>query len=473
MLKTQELEEKLASYKAASDAITSKAEAEGRDVTSEEEADLVAALDGFNATYERLQQINEMERQSALLTKGNGRKSEPTKPADDTEPLSEGYIPAKRFGKGSGANNPRVLKPNWAGTGGFDSMGHFAMHVREACGNGGVPSPQLRTCQEYLASVTTYGNETVGADGGFAVPQDFRTAIMNKVMAEDSLVSRCEQATTTGNNLTWPKDETTPWQTTGGIQAYWDGEAAAATQSKPLLENTTLKLNKIRALVPMTEESLDDAPGLDAYLRLKAPAKIGFKVNLAIVQGTGVGQPLGLLGSPALVSVAKETSQVADTLIGNNIIKMYSRMPAGNRGNAIWLINQDVEPHLLRLSLPGTDNTGNAVTGWGGLTYMPPNGMSSAPFGTLYGRPVIPTQACETLGDKGDIFFVDLSQYLCLLKSGQNPRVETSMHLWFDQDIMAFKFVLRIGGLPLWSSSIAARDGSNTYSPYVTLDERA
>jgi HK97 family phage major capsid protein len=218
---------------------------------------------------------------------------------------------------------------------------------------------------------------------------------------------------------------------------------------------------------------LEDAPAMDAYLKRKAPAKIAFKVNLAIIQGTGAGQPLGILNSAATVSVAKETSQVADTLVGNNVIKMYSRMPAANRLNAVWLINQDIEPQLYKLSVPGTDNEGNSVTGWGGLIYMPPGGISGAPYGTLFGRPVVPTQACETLGDKGDIIFADMSQYLALLKSGPNPRVETSMHLWFDQDLMAFKFVLRIGGMPWWSSSISGRDGApQTYSPFVTLDAR-
>jgi HK97 family phage major capsid protein len=172
------------------------------------------------------------------------------------------------------------------------------------------------------------------------------------------------------------------------------------------------------------------------------------------------------------VSVAKETSQVADTLIANNIIKMYSRMVPSSVQNAVWLINPDIYPQLFKLSIAGTDNTGNAVTGWGGMVYTPANGFAGAPFGTLFGRPVIPTQAMETLGDYGDIAFVDLSQYLLLLKSGPNPKVDVSMHLWFDQDVTAYRFVLRIGGIPWWDAPVSARDGSSTYSPFVALAER-
>jgi HK97 family phage major capsid protein len=453
--------------------LRAKATAEKRDLTVEEEGQMTAALDEFKLVEGRIAQLSELDAQTERLNKGTGRKTEP----DQTIKLEgdeQGNTQLSRQLPRDTANlstRPSIRAINTGEkNGGFRSLGEMAVAVRFASlRERGQIDPRL----ERLAAASTYGNEASGTDGGFAIPPDFRTSIMEKVMGEDSLLSRCDQIFTSGNTFTCPADETTPWQTTGGIQAYWDNEAVAATQSKPSLEGKTVKLNKIRALVPMTEELLEDAPAMDAYLKRKAPAKIAFKVNLAIIQGTGAGQPLGILNSAATVSVAKETSQVADTLVGNNVIKMYSRMPAANRLNAVWLINQDIEPQLYKLSVPGTDNEGNSVTGWGGLIYMPPGGISGAPYGTLFGRPVVPTQACETLGDKGDIIFADMSQYLALLKSGPNPRVETSMHLWFDQDLMAFKFVLRIGGMPWWSSSISGRDGApQTYSPFVTLDAR-
>src|SRR4030095_15085454 len=107
---------------------------------------------------------------------------------------------------------------------------------------------------ERLAAVTTYGNESSGADGGFAVPPDFRNAIMQTITAEETLLAKCDQVNVDGNQFVCPMDETSPWQTSGGVQAYWDGEAVAATQSKPALGERTIKANKIRALVPMTEE---------------------------------------------------------------------------------------------------------------------------------------------------------------------------------------------------------------------------
>lgn len=463
-----ELQDRLQELNAQAHDLRARAEAERRDLTVEETEQLDAALDAFDRCKSDIDRLSRLQKQTELTRQpladparqGEGRRTQPeapARPADETEFLG-------RRGERVPAEYARGPK-----NGGFRTLGEYGRAVARACLEGGTTDPRL----EALAVASTYGTEGTSADGGFAVPGDYKLEIMQKVMGEESLLSRCDQITTSGNTFTMPVDDTTPWQTSGGIQAYWDGEAVAATQSKPALRQDTVKLNKLRALVPVTEELLEDASGLDSYLRKKAPEKIGFKVNLAIVQGTGVGQPLGILNAQATVSIAKVASQVADTLVGLNVIKMYSRMYAPCRSRAVWLIHQDVEPELLTLMKAGKLDTGAADTGWGVPLYLPPGGLSAAPFGTLFGRPVIPTQACETLGDKGDIIFADLSQYLALLKSGPNPRVETSMHLWFDQDLMAFKFVLRMGGQPWWPTNVAARDGSNTYSCFVTLDERA
>ena len=175
--------------------------------------------------------------------------------------------------------------------------------------------------------------------------------------------------------------------------------------------------------------------------------------------GNGVGQPLGFLNSPALVTVAAESGQTADTIVAANVVKMYAAMPSRNRMNAIWLIHPDAEPQLSLMTLGQMP------------VYLPPGGLSNNPYGTLFGRPVIPHQVCETVGDVFDIGFVDLSQYLALIKAG-GLKSQTSIHLWFDQDLTAFKFTLRIGGQPWWASSVASRDGSFALSPFVTLAAR-
>ncbi|KKL46549.1 hypothetical protein LCGC14_2344420, partial [marine sediment metagenome] len=88
------------------------------------------------------------------------------------------------------------------------------------------------------------------------------------------------------------------------------------------------------------------------------------------------------------------------------------------------------------------------------------------------GRPIVPTEACQTLGDAGDIIFVNLQQYMTVRKTS-GIRAETSIHLFFNQDITAFRFIMRVAGQPWWNEVIARANGVNTLSAYITLATRS
>jgi HK97 family phage major capsid protein len=437
--------------------ILARAEQETRDLTESE----LSEIEGLNREFEDIdRQINLRERtlqNAGSLNQPRGRQTDPD-PDEDLAPSARPTAQATPAATGRRAEpQPRATA---RGQGGFRHFGEFAAAVQASSRRGVDIDARLRN-----AAASTYGQEATGADGGFAVPPDFRSEIMSRVYGEDSLITRTDRQTSSSNTMTLPVDNTTPWQTSGGIQAYWAGEAAAMSQSKPALENATIKLEKLTALVPITEELLEDAPAMDGYLRKKAPEKIDFKLSYGIAWGNGVGMPLGFMNSPALVTVAAEAAQTADTINATNISKMWARMPVNSRRTAVWLIHPDAEPQLDLITVGQTP------------VYMPAGGLADAPYGRLKGRPVIPHQVCETVGDLGDIMLVDLNEYLTATKIGggrdaNGLKVDTSMHLWFDQDILAFKFTLRVAGQPWWASAIAQRDGSNTQSPFVTLASR-
>ena len=103
---------------------------------------------------------------------------------------------------------------------------------------------------------------------------------------------------------------------------------------------------------------------------------------------------------------------------------------------------------------------------------MPPGGLSSQPYGTLFGRPVIPIEQCQTLGDKGDIILADMSQYILADKGGVQSA--SSIHVRFVNDESVFRFVYRVAGQPIWHSALTPFTGAaNTLSPFVTLNARA
>jgi HK97 family phage major capsid protein len=448
----QQLKDRILDFNDQGKIIVNKANAEKRDLSEDERGQLQGINASIAAAEEEIELRQEVINREAKLSQPMGRQTDPQQPEPQNR-MNDDDLPRR-----ARTRTPIMPAPEDRGKWGWRSGGEFAIAVKNACSKTPILDPR------FMNAPTTVSTEGVGADGGFLVPPDFRTSIWTKVSGEDSLFSRTDQQTTSKNTMVFPADETTPWDTTGGIQAYFESEAGQMTQSKVALQEKTIRLNKLTCLVPVTEELLEDASGLDSYLRKKVGEKFDFKLSLKIIQGTGAGEPLGILNADSLVSVGKETGQDADTIVAENIEKMYSRMYAPCRRNAVWLINQDIESQLNRMAMP---------VGLGGSpVYLPPGGLSAAPYGTLRGRPVIPTQACETLGDKGDILFVDLTQYLTAVKAG-NVRSDVSMHLWFDYDVLAYRFIIRLAGQPWWKSYITPRDGTNYLSWAVSLDERA
>lgn len=351
--------------------------------------------------------------------------------------------------------------------GSWKNIGDFAKAVKNASREETPISnwdPRLRNAP------TSVGTEGVGADGGFAVPADFRTAVMRKVLEDNQLLPRCFQVTTPSNNLTWPKDETPPWSTSAGIRAYWEGEAALHTQTKPLLEGGSIRLNKLTCLVPISDELLEDAPGMSSYLASRIPAAITQRVTDAIIDGTGVGQPLGFLRSGCRVVVSKETSQAAGTVKAQNIAKMWSRMLPSWRTDAVWVAHSNVEPQLMSLAYQATDVANLNPTGSIPL-YIPPGGFNDSPYAMILGKPVIICQTANDLGTEGDLTFFSPSQYLAAMKAAGTV-LDTSIHLWFDYSVTAFRATFRMGGQPMWSSPVTGAHSSTTYSPIVTLQAR-
>lgn len=348
---------------------------------------------------------------------------------------------------------------------GFAHMGQFTRAVLQASLG---QSHDARLLTLGAAAASTYANESSGADGGFLVPPEYSSSIMSVMEGQENLLNRCRQIPVTGTSMTFPKNETTAHGATG-IQAYWDDEAAAMTQSKPAFQFDTVRVHRVTALVPATEEVLEDSAALGPWIEMEAGVKLAFKVSDSILNGTGVGKPLGVMNAPCLVTVSKEGSQAADTLLGANVLKMKSRMPARNYANAVWVMHSDVELLLPGLFMPiknvaGTENVG------GTLVYMPPGGLTGAQYGTLLGRPVVVCESSAAVGDLGDIVLADFSQYIALTKGG--VKSDQSIHLWFDQNLRAFRFVLRVGGQPWLSAAIARKNGTSTQSHFVTLEAR-
>lgn len=425
---------------AGSQQLVMAADEAGRDLTADEQTQIndnaieVERLDG---------QITAREQAALALGRqpGGGRRTVPEPTAANPRPGPRGIPATVRDGKN-----------------GFQSFGDFAQCVKA----GAVGD--ITAQQKLSAAATTYGNEGTGADGGFVVPPDFRREIAQKVTGEASLLSRTDKLTTGSNSMVLPTDETTPWEDSDGIVSRWEGEAATLQESKPSLGTDQVRLSKLTTMVKVTDELLEDAALLDTYLRAKAPIKMNAKINTAIISGSGRGMPLGILKSPSLVSVAKETSQAADSILFENVTNMIARLYVNDPAAVVWLINQNTLPQLMRMKFDAAASSPVPV-------WLPANGLAGQRFSTLNGYPVVPVQACPKLGDQGDIILADMSQYMTASK-GQDIRLDISIHLHFDQDITAYRFIMRLAGQPWWQNPITPQNASEALGSFIVIDDR-
>lgn len=318
-----------------------------------------------------------------------------------------------------------------------------------------------------LVRAPTGASEVDPTGGGYLLQPDFAEGIFMQAHDMGEILGRVNKIPISANSNSLKIrgiDETSRatgsrW---GGVQSYWTDEGNSVTPSKPKFRVVEFSLNKLFSVMYMTDELLQDAPALGAIAGQAFSEEIMFMTEDAIFEGTGAGQPLGIKNLASLITVGAEKGQTAATITKGNIDAMWSRMWARSRKNAVWLMNQDAEPQLAAL---------NGPVGTGGdLVYMPPGGLSAAPYATLKGRPILTTEYNDALGTPGDLMLVDLSQYTLVDKGG--VRAETSMHVAFLTDEMVFRITYRCDGKSPWHAPMAPFKGTLTKSPFVALAQR-
>jgi HK97 family phage major capsid protein len=425
--KLRDLQAKKAGLVASARALTDLAETETRDLSAEESSQ-------FDALREQITSINTaIDRESNLIA----------------EEASLGFSAGSTI-IDMGDNREKDEKR------GFKSFGEFAHAVQVASSGRNVMDERLSMM---AAAPTTFGNESTGADGGFLVPPEFSKQIFTLSLTEDSLLPLTDNIEISGNSMVFPKDETTPWGT-DGVRAYWQAEATAATATKPKLGTSILRLQKLMALVPLSDELLADTSALDSYLPGKVADSIRWKVNEALLFGSGQGQPLGCFSSGASIMQIKDGSQAASTVSLANITNMVARLIPGCYPRSVWLITPDALPSLFGLTL------GNYPI------YLPVNqGAQGSPYGTLMGRPIMVSQHAPAFSAQGDISLIDPTYIRSITKAG-GIQTATSIHLYFDADATAFRATFRVDAQPKIAAPVSQAKGSKTLSAFIQLEAR-
>lgn len=429
------------------------AEAENRQPTTEEHAAFTAAKAELESVKSQLAAAELIAREQTELAGVADTPAAHLTMDATAAPRAAGITTHDRREDAPWSSNPAI------------AFAEFARAVHKAEPRvSGIVDPRLRP----LSAAPAGSNEGIGSEGGFMLAPTAVGLIDKLAFDSAQLAQRCFPVEVGENSNSAEIDiiEETSRVTGsrfGGIQVYHGAEGGTVTATKPKTRKASIKLEKIMGLWYVSDEQLADTSLLASIGPVAFAEELAFQIDEDIFAGNGVGMCLGVTASPVLVSVAKETGQVADTIEAINLRKMRARIPSRSRARTIVTMHADAEAELLAL---------HEKIGTGGeLVYMPPGRYADEPFGRLWGMPVVVTEHNKKLGDLGDVVFMDLGWYALVRKGGVN--VASSVHVRFIYEETAFRFTARINGQPMLSSSITPAQGTNAISPFVALAERA
>jgi len=307
--------------------------------------------------------------------------------------------------------------------------------------------------------------ESSGAEGGFLVPEEFRAELL-ALSLEDAVVRpRARVIPVSVSRVLIPVIRDTSHATSvyGGIQGSWVAEAASlATNRQPTFGQVALDMRNLTSYTIVSNQLMQDSPiSIEGIINALFPTAIAYFEDDAFINGTGAGQPLGIINADALVTVAKEAGQAANTIVYENLVKMFARMLPSSINRAVWVMHPDTFPQIATMSL---------AVGTGGSAVWLASAVGGPPA-TILGRPVIFSEKCRSVGTAGDIFFVDFGYYLIGDRMGLE--VARSEHVNFTTNEMVWRFIQRVDGRPWLVSALTPRYGTNTFSPYINLATRA
>jgi len=342
--------------------------------------------------------------------------------------------------------------------------------------DGGTADKGIKSFGDYLIAVrrgdvkrldAVYGikalNEEDGSSGGYLVPPEFRTTLLEAADAASFLgalgARGPQRIPMSARTLTFPALDQTVTPTTGnsamtaGVVTYWTGEAATITNTDPTFANVTLNAHKLSAYTKASMElTADSAIALESLLARLFGTAIAKQREYTFLRGDGVSKPLGVYTAPAALSVTRGTA--AATYETADITGMIAKLLPSSKGRAVCVCHPQTPASLSTLDFGSGTVTFSTITG----------GQS----GTLYGLPVYESEFMSAPGTAFDLALIDWTYYL----HGDRQQISIAMseHVNFITDEMTWKVVARMDGQPWLKGSIKLSDGaSTTVSPFVYL----
>jgi HK97 family phage major capsid protein len=323
----------------------------------------------------------------------------------------------------------------------------------------------IRTDEAAQGVISNAWKERVPSEGGFLVPWQLQEKVF-AYMSEAAIWPRAMVLTMGDYRLGLPyldaPSQADGAQALGGITFEITPENEAISTSNPKFGVTFLEAQKLAALIsPVPNELPEDAAAAfdDLFSRIVGMG-LAWQLDELFFNGTGVGEPQGILVSPAAVQPERVNSGDAPVLA--DAVAMLKALHPASKKKALWLASEDVFDALLDLYLAVGSPTNAAVAPSEWLVFNAALGCW-----TLLGVPMEITDHQPPAGTAGDLVLVDPSLYA--IGSREMMTVDVSKAgPTFIADASAYRIRTRVDGRFLLQQPVTLANGKVT-SPLVVL----
>lgn len=366
-------------------------------------------------------------------------------------PGIEGQPYAKSSAVRNASYNPKVPTAKLDGL--YNSLGEMALDVHKHRSGRDVSNPEAFNM---VQQVTNAYSETDPATGGFLVPEETRSNLLQLALEQSIVRSRASVITMGSLTTSIPFVDATTHSGSvfGGMVFYWVGEGASITPTEAKFGRVKLEASKLVGGARVPNELWADAPALSTWLETAAPMGLAFYEDVAFINGNGVGQPLGIRQSGAKI---QQTRAIVNETNPADIYGMYARMLPQSLSSAVWLVNQTQLPKLFAMETSGGEFPLGIVN------------IANSPMPTILGRPMIVTEkipGASATSAADDIMFVDFRYYL--LGDRQAVSIDYSEHSRFMNDETELRIIERVDGRPWVQTPLTPLNG-DTVSPVVGI----
>lgn len=300
--------------------------------------------------------------------------------------------------------------------------------------------------------------------GGALVPEEYRAQIMQLMVPYQTIRPRAMVIPMGSSTIKLPAVRETDRRNRtrfGGVRAYWTRAGAQLNRSEPAFKQVTLTAKGLKLFTEIESELMQDAAvSLGSMIARMMAEAAAWEEEYTFFQGDGAGEPLGILNSDVMITVAEGGDAAA--IDAEDIAAMESRLLVGSDMNSAYWIHPSARRRFITMTNDSVQFMQES------LTMRPPM--------TLLGKPIYVNEFVGRDTQANQAVLADFSKYL--IGDRMAFSLGQSTDFLYDTDEIAVRGVCRIDGAPWMDSPVHpfgarpdtdANSDNDTLGPFVAL----